>query len=81
MVAITWLDCIVAFPASLQFSSSVEYKYQYCGQNAFLSWNVAKKRVFGLVRCLIPRFMAAKTSVALDCCGFGTNKNHSRPRG
>lgn len=44
MVAITWLDCIVAFPASLQFSSSVEYKFQYCGQNAFLSWNVAKKK-------------------------------------
>lgn len=33
MVAITWLGCIVAFPASLQFSSSLEHEYQNTGQN------------------------------------------------
>lgn len=42
MVAITWLGCIVAFPESLQFSSSLEHKYQNMGQNNFLRWNVTR---------------------------------------
>ena len=42
MVAITWLGCIVAFPASLQFSSPLENKYQNTGQNTFLRWNATK---------------------------------------
>lgn len=42
MVAIKWLGCIVAFPASLQFSSSLELKYQNAGQNTFLRWNATK---------------------------------------
>lgn len=40
MVVITWQGCIVPFPASLQFSSSLEHKYLNTGQNTCLKWNV-----------------------------------------